>query len=98
MPTDPINLGGRLRSSPEYFQYEFLYDVNITQGKGRKEPDVHGEGKQRGRGVGEEGEIEEFNEVEVWVSCDEVWEQPSWDRGWKSRLGWFFLHKALSFC
>ncbi|CAK9036690.1 unnamed protein product [Durusdinium trenchii] len=31
VPTDPINLGGRLRSSPEYFQYEFLYDVNITQ-------------------------------------------------------------------
>lgn len=28
--TDPLVAGGRLRLTPEYFQYQFLYDLNVT--------------------------------------------------------------------
>lgn len=29
-PSDPLVTGGRTRATPEYFQYQFLYDLNIT--------------------------------------------------------------------
>eukprot|EP00438_Fugacium_kawagutii_P007044 Skav220573 [mRNA] locus=scaffold145:131915:133014:- [translate_table: standard] len=28
--TDPLVTGGRLRETPGYFQYQFLYDVHVT--------------------------------------------------------------------